>query len=89
MQQPGIAMHDMAAERQELARAWAVPGGVIGWLSAADHKTIGKRFIITAFAFFLLGGILAVLMRVQLARPENTLLDPISTTSCSACTARP
>ena len=39
-----------------------------------DHKSIGKRFIITAFAFFLLGGILAILMRVQLARPENNFL---------------
>jgi cytochrome c oxidase subunit 1 len=76
MQQPGSAMHDMSTERQDLARTWAVPGGVIGWLSAADHKTIGKRFIGTAFAFFLLGGILAALMRVQLARPENTFLDP-------------
>jgi cytochrome c oxidase subunit I+III len=76
MQQPGIAMPDMLAERQNLAQTWAVPGGVIGWLSAADHKTIGKRFIATAFVFFLLGGIFAALMRVQLARPENTFLDP-------------
>jgi cytochrome c oxidase subunit I+III len=76
MQQPEIAMQDSAAERQRLAETWAVPGGVIGWLSAADHKTIGRRFIATAFAFFLLGGILAALMRVQLARPESAFLDP-------------
>jgi cytochrome c oxidase subunit I len=76
MAAPAAAMAELSAERDRLARTWAVPGGVIGWLSAADHKTIGKRFIATAFAFFLLGGILAALMRVQLAWPENTFLDP-------------
>ena len=60
--QPGVAMQDTMTERQELARTWAVPGGVIGWLSAADHKTIGRRFILTSFAFFLLGGITMVAM---------------------------
>jgi cytochrome c oxidase subunit 1 len=67
---------DPIAERERLAQTWAVPRGVIGWLSAADHKTIGKRFIATAFGFFVLGGILAVLMRVQLARPGNSFIDP-------------
>jgi len=76
MAAPVAAIQDLSAERDRLERTWAVPGGVIGWLRAADHKTIGKRFIATAFAFFLLGGILAVLMRVQLAWPENTFLDP-------------
>jgi cytochrome c oxidase subunit I+III len=76
MAAPVAAIQDLSAERDRLERTWAVPRGVIGWLSAADHKTIGKRFIATAFAFFLLGGILAVLMRVQLARPQNTFLDP-------------
>jgi cytochrome c oxidase subunit I+III len=69
-------MPDLMAERQRLAETWAVPRGAIGWLSAADHKTIGRRFIITTFGFFLLGGVLAALMRVQLARPESTFLDP-------------
>jgi cytochrome c oxidase subunit I+III len=75
--QPSLAsVQDVTAERLRLERTWAVPRGVIGWLSAADHKTIGRRFIGTAFGFFVLGGILAVLMRVQLARPENTFVDP-------------
>lgn len=76
MAQPVASIED-PAERMRLERTWAVPGGIFGWLSAADHKTIGKRFIATAFASsFLLGGILAVLMRVQLAWPENTFVDP-------------
>jgi cytochrome c oxidase subunit 1 len=76
VQQSLASIQDVAAERVRLEQTWAVPRGVIGWLSAADHKTIGKRFIATAFAFFVLGGILAALMRIQLARPENSFVDP-------------
>lgn len=49
---------------------------MIGWLSTAHHQSIGKRFIVTAFGFFLLGGILALLMRLQLAQPESQFLGP-------------
>jgi cytochrome c oxidase subunit 1 len=76
VQQSLASIQDVAAERVRLEQTWAVPRGVIGWLSAADHKTIGKRFIATAFGFFVLGGILAALMRIQLARPENSFVDP-------------
>jgi cytochrome c oxidase subunit I+III len=76
MPQSAAAMQDVLAERDRLERTWAVPRGLIGWLSTADHKSIGRRFIVTTFVFFLLGGSLAALMRVQLARPENTFVDP-------------
>ena len=38
---------------------------------AINHKTIARRFIVTAFVFFLLGGLLALAMRMQLARPDE------------------
>ncbi len=76
MAQPAATMPELRAERARLEQTWAVPRGVVGWLSAADHKSIGRRFIVTTFAFFLLGGVLAALMRIQLARPENTFVDP-------------
>jgi cytochrome c oxidase subunit I+III len=76
MPQPAAATQDVMIERDRLEQTWAVPTGVLGWLSAADHKSIGRRFIITTFVFFLLGGTLAALMRVQLARPENGFVDP-------------
>jgi cytochrome c oxidase subunit I+III len=63
-------------ERLALEKSWKNPGGLIGWLSEVDHKTIGRRFLVTAFLWFVLGGILAALMRIQLARPENTFLNP-------------
>jgi cytochrome c oxidase subunit 1 len=49
--------------RNELERTWHVPTGIIGWFSVTDHRTIGKRYVATAFVFFVLGGILAALMR--------------------------
>ena len=44
-------------------------GGLIGWLTSTDHKTIGLSYIVTAFFFFLLGGVLALVIRSELAAP--------------------
>jgi cytochrome c oxidase subunit I+III len=68
--------HALERERTLLDKTWANGRGLIAWLSETDHKAIGRRFIVTAFGFFTLGGILAALMRIQLARPENTFLGP-------------
>lgn len=58
----------------ELHQTWSRPPGFLGWFAAVNHKIVGLRYIVTAFAFFLVGGILALLMRTQLARPENSFL---------------
>ncbi|MDH6139659.1 MULTISPECIES: cytochrome c oxidase subunit I [Kitasatospora] len=42
---------------------------VLGWLTTTDHKAIGNLYLTTAFGFFLFAGILAMLMRAELARP--------------------
>lgn len=63
-------------ELRELHRTWSRTPGFIGWIQSTDHKDIGLRFIVTALVFFVLAGILALLMRLQLARPQNTLLSP-------------
>lgn len=57
-------------------RAFAQPEGFGDWIATTDHKAIGRRFIATAFGFFILGGLLAAAIRLQLSRPENTLLGP-------------
>ena len=57
-----------------LQRTWAEPAGLIGWLTHNDHKSIGRRYLVTAFTFFLFGGVLAALMRLQLSRPDNRIL---------------
>ncbi len=59
-----------------LTETWSRKPGLIGWLSSTDHKEIGKRYIVTAIIFLVLGGILAALMRLQLARPESGLIGP-------------
>src|SRR5437588_26837 len=61
-------------ERAELARTWHEQEGILGRIVSVDHKTIGRRYIITAFIFFVLGGIEALLMRLQLAIPEKRIL---------------
>jgi cytochrome c oxidase subunit I len=58
-----------------LALTWGTPAGLIGWLATVDHKLIGCRYVVTAFFFLLLGGVLAIAMRLQLARPENRLIS--------------
>ncbi len=63
-------------ERSELYRTWSDGGGLFGWLSVTTHQAIGMRYIVTAFIFLLLGGVEALAMRLQLARPENGLLGP-------------
>src|SRR4051794_7932595 len=67
-----------AEERVALDRTWSRPAGLYGRLCAADHKTIGIRYLVTAFGFFLLAGLLAAAMRLQLSRPENAVLGPDS-----------
>jgi cytochrome c oxidase subunit I+III len=59
-----------------LARTWADPAGLKGWLSAINHKTVACRFIVATFVFFLAGGLLALAMRLQLARPGLHLVNP-------------
>jgi cytochrome c oxidase subunit 1 len=63
-------------ERRELEWTWRPPPGLVGWLAEVNSKEIAKRYIITAFVFFLLGGLEAAAMRIQLARPENDFIGP-------------
>ncbi len=71
-----VAVAGESPEALAMARTWARRPGLAGWLMSTDHKDIGLRYIATAFVFFLLGGVLALLMRVQLAFPEGGFLGP-------------
>ena len=42
---------------------------IVGWLTTTDHKRIGHLYLITTFIWFLFGGLLALIMRAELARP--------------------
>jgi len=49
--------------------------GLLDWITSTDHKVIGKSYIYTSFVFFLIGGLMAELIRTQLSSPNNTLLS--------------
>src|ERR1700761_6038016 len=65
-----------AQELRLLEKSWHHPRGVFGWLSYTTHQAIGMRYIVTAFIFLLVGGVEALLMRIQLAAPNKTFLSP-------------
>jgi cytochrome c oxidase subunit I len=46
------------------------------WMTTVDHKKIGILYGVTALFFFIVGGIEATLIRIQLAKPENSFLSP-------------
>jgi cytochrome c oxidase subunit I len=50
--------------------------GIWSWIGTVDHKRIGTLYGITAFIWFLVGGIEAMMMRVQLSSAENDYIDP-------------
>jgi cytochrome c oxidase subunit I len=52
------------------ARGWT------SWITTTDHKRIGIMYMVTTFVFFCLGGVEALLMRLQLGAPNNTLVTP-------------
>ena len=57
------------------AKAETATTGVWSWITTVDHKRIGILYGVTAFIFFLMGGIEALIMRAQLARPDNDLVS--------------
>jgi cytochrome c oxidase subunit I+III len=64
-----------AEQKAAFERIWSQPRGFIGLLRTVDNIPIAHRYMVTSFAFFLIGGLLAALMRIQLGRPDNTFLD--------------
>ncbi len=48
----------------------------LAWLSTVDHKRIGVLYMVTGLVFFVIAGIEALLIRLQLMVPNNTLLGP-------------
>jgi len=57
--------------REVVAPASPAPTGsrIIKWLTTTDHKVIGHMYLVTSFAFFLIGGVMALILRAELARP--------------------
>lgn len=67
---------DSVEHQARLLDLWETAPGLKGLLGTTDHKVIGIRYIVTAFVFLACGGIEALIMRLQLAGPNHTLLTP-------------
>ncbi len=52
------------------------PAGLYAWVTTLDHKRIGILYVVTTLVFFVLGGIEAMFMRVQLAAPDGHVISP-------------
>ncbi len=63
---PEVVLHGLPKEEK----------GWLAWLTTTDHKRIGIMYFFATFFFFLLGGVEALIMRYQLAVPDNTAIDP-------------
>jgi cytochrome c oxidase subunit I+III len=64
------------AEKEAFLQTWDEPSEGLGQFATVDNCLIGFRFLVTSFSFFLVAGVFALLMRVQLARSENDFLGP-------------
>lgn len=62
------------AQEARLLTAWRIPKGFRYW-SEVNNTEVGRWYTSVAFLFFLFGGVLALLMRIQLARPNNRFVS--------------
>ncbi|HYY76791.1 MAG TPA: cbb3-type cytochrome c oxidase subunit I, partial [Gaiellaceae bacterium] len=60
----------MAVRTEPLAPTWH-EGRLLGWITTVDHKRIGLLYIVSAFGFFFAAGLMALLMRLQLAQADS------------------
>lgn len=65
-----------ATLEERLTELWETPKTLYGWFSTVDHKQLGIRYLITAFVFLLIGGVEALIMRLQLSQPNMNVLGP-------------
>ena len=69
----------MAARAETARPVYPVPwyeGRVVSWITTTDHKRIGILYIATSLAFFLAGGVLALIIRTQLAQANADIVEP-------------
>ncbi|WP_322889696.1 MULTISPECIES: cytochrome c oxidase subunit I [unclassified Yoonia] len=67
---------NVVARHRKLDAIWASERGFRGWFSTVNHTDLGRMFLVTSFFFFVVGGILAMLIRAQLATPHSAFAGP-------------
>jgi cytochrome c oxidase subunit I+III len=76
IESPEFSEQSQVPNHATFTQTWDEPTGFPGQLATVDNFLIGMRFLVTSFSFFLVAGIFALLMRIQLARAENNFLGP-------------
>ena len=69
-----MAVSDVSAAARPRGRDWTEV--LHEWVSTVDHKKLGIMYVTSGIIFFVIAGLQAVLMRYQLAFPENDFLHP-------------
>ena len=64
------------AREEAVETIWRDGPGLAGFFSTVDHKRIGMRYIYTAFVFFFIAGVQALVMRAQLSTPDAEVVSP-------------
>ncbi|MCA9913561.1 MAG: cbb3-type cytochrome c oxidase subunit I, partial [Anaerolineae bacterium] len=64
-----------ATQRSAIEPSSGIGSQILEWVTTTDHKRIGILYMLTAFLFFLIAGVFALLMRLQLAQPDGTVLS--------------
>lgn len=62
--------------RKNFEKVWTAPVGWGDWFASVNNQPYGARFMSASFIFFSLAGIIALLMRIQLAVPDNDFIGP-------------
>jgi cytochrome c oxidase subunit 1 len=70
-----MATHQAALKHADVSRHTGAAAFILSWLTTVDHKRIGILYGVSAVAFFLIGGVEALLIRLQLAVPGNTAVS--------------
>ena len=63
---PQVAAHEVKREQT----------GWVSWLTTTDHKRLGIMYLVASWIFFMVGGVEALLIRLQLSQADNTLVTP-------------
>lgn len=65
-----------SAHIERLKQMWETPDTLRGWFSTVDHKTLGIRYLVSAFLFMIIAGLEALLLRVQLTHSDLAIVTP-------------
>ena len=72
-----MTLAEPAARRVRPRRVYVAPGSrLVRMMTTTDHKVIGHLYLVTSFVFFIIAGLMAEVMRTELARPGLQITSP-------------